>query len=235
MAGSSLVTLPAETLLQICEALGLAHAPSLKALARANKYCYSVAKSLLFRTVTINVTGRSQLARDVQRCEMILERNAAFLQVRRSVVSGRGPSNRDKDTGSVDESADSGWDYHAASLHGGLNFDSTIPICDQVFRKPDDAHPAKACTKDETWKPLARLLHCLAAMTVLIYACPGQFPPCLLRIVQETPQSRLHIYTFRLRSLSEVDIESHELALATSPNLHSIRARYDESRGYEKS
>ncbi|KAK3317121.1 hypothetical protein B0T19DRAFT_435900 [Cercophora scortea] len=268
MENSPLVALPAETLLQICEAVGLAHAPSLKALARANKCCYSVAKNLLFRTVTINVAGRSQLAQDAHRCERILERNAAFLQVRRCVISGQSPSNRVTD--SVDErevhevdhrhgtgnlhfdshrwhhvnpwspdiesaDQDSGWEYHAASLHGGLNFDSTLPSCDQVFPKPDDAHPTTLYATDEDWEPLARLLRRLAAVTDLVYACPGQFPPCLLRIVRDSPQCRLHIYTFRLRSLTQAEIDPHELSIATSPNLHSIRARYDESRGYENS
>ena len=80
--------LPAETLLAICEYLGDSHPRSLLSLALANKHCYSVASTFLYRTITFKAHCPEQLAQDAQRCECLLRRDTAFRYVRRFVVHG---------------------------------------------------------------------------------------------------------------------------------------------------
>lgn len=82
------VNLPAEIQLRICELLGQTHIRSLPSFALANKHCYSIAKAVLFRTLTFNITTPLNLRKHVHTCTAILRRNDAFHHVRRLMVVG---------------------------------------------------------------------------------------------------------------------------------------------------
>lgn len=82
--------------------------------------------------------------------------------------------------------------------------------------------------QDAAWTPVVNLIKSLPYLTKLVYNCRSQFPPSLLNVLHSHhPQCRLYHHTFRLRSLrSKFDhLDPHELAVATSPCLHSIRLR----------
>jgi hypothetical protein len=101
-----------------------------------------------------------------------------------------------------------------------------------VFKS--DIMPAMATYKtNDAWKPLASLLQKLPALMDLRYGFPGQFPPCLLEALHKyLPRCRLHINTFKLRSLNAPSTDPYELMLATSPSLTSIRVECDMQHCY---
>ncbi|KAI5196860.1 hypothetical protein E4T38_08315 [Aureobasidium subglaciale] len=108
-----------------------------------------------------------------------------------------------------------------------------IGIAEQASREirsmPDCImQPAEAVwSYNEAWKPVADLLRQLSALTDLLYELPHQVPPCILDILhQYQPQCRLHLRTFALRSLDQPELDKHELAIITSPNLHAIWSAY---------
>ena len=72
-------------------------------------------------------------------------------------------------------------------------------------------------------------------MRDFVFACLNQLPPCLLETLHKHFASpRLHIRDFALRSLADVEIDPHEVALAKSPLLHSIWVRYADTNGYDR-
>jgi hypothetical protein len=84
--------------------------------------------------------------------------------------------------------------------------------------------------EDAQCKPLAASIAQMPVLKDLTYNYACQLAPCILEAIHQfRPQCRLHINTFLLRCLNEpdqfhpfLDLENHELALATSPCLHSI-------------
>jgi hypothetical protein len=99
---------------------------------------------------------------------------------------------------------------------------------DQTFRLvPDRRSYQCAYEYENAWLPLARLVKRLPKLSDLIYTCANQFSPCLLRALETfRPDCKLHIKTFRLRSLNEKHLDPHELAICESPCLHSISVSY---------
>ncbi|KAL2134797.1 hypothetical protein VTI74DRAFT_10781 [Chaetomium olivicolor] len=233
-----LVRLPAEILLRICELLSQVHKPSLGSFALANKHCYCIASALLFRTLTFNITTPSKLRAHTRKCVSFLRRSHAFHHVRCIVLVGFHNEGFNMhsmdDDGHSDDEADwylgpvpsVNWDVNHQRLHG-------IPdYSDFASRVLADKTPVKAAyDRDTEWAPLAELIRHLPGLTDLIYECPTQFPPCLLRILHDKTSSRiirLHLRTFKLRMLGgdavagTGAIDAHELALITSPCLHSV-------------
>ncbi|KAI5204544.1 hypothetical protein E4T39_03556 [Aureobasidium subglaciale] len=88
--------------------------------------------------------------------------------------------------------------------------------------------PAEAVwSYNDAWKPVADLFRQCSALTDLLYELPHQVPPCVLDALhQHLPQCRLHLRTFALRSLDRPELDKHELAIITSPSLHSIWFAY---------
>ncbi|KAK4039969.1 hypothetical protein C8A01DRAFT_46625 [Parachaetomium inaequale] len=85
----------------------------------------------------------------------------------------------------------------------------------------------------ETWLPFAQFLSKLPGLTDLVYSYKDQVPACVLAALhRHHPRSHLHIGAFSLRSLYQArdqlhDIDPDELAVATSPCLYSIFAKYE--------
>lgn len=88
---------------------------------------------------------------------------------------------------------------------------------------PDEAIEVSP-EEDGAWAPVVHLIKILARLTKLIYECRNQFPPSLLAALHKhQPQCKLYHLTFRLRSLRSDTPDPHEMAIATSPCLHSIK------------
>jgi hypothetical protein len=91
---------------------------------------------------------------------------------------------------------------------------------------PDDTIKVSP-EEDTAWAPVVQLIKTLPHLTKLVYDCRNQFPPSLLEALHKyQPQCKLNHLTFRLRSLRCDALDSHEMALATSPCLHSVKLRY---------
>ncbi len=81
---------------------------------------------------------------------------------------------------------------------------------------------------NKEWAPMAVLVKNLPTLTDVISADDNILPPCLLAVVEHHPhKSRLHIDVLRLHCMKNRKgpgtITPHELAIATSPSLHSIK------------
>lgn len=102
---------------------------------------------------------------------------------------------------------------------------------DMGYHSAPDHPPANAAyDSDHHWLPLANLISRLPGLADVVYRCPSQFPPCLLKAVHASgnrARLRLHLQMFKLRSASEsATIDPYEWELITSPCLYSIWPHY---------
>jgi len=80
---------------------------------------------------------------------------------------------------------------------------------------------------DHDWVSLADLLKRCSALSDLLFELRDQLPPCVLSTLHEYhPRCRLHMRSFNVRSLLTSEPDTHELAIASSPCLHSIWFSY---------
>lgn len=192
----------------ICEYLDRSHPQSLLAFALTSKRSYDIASGLLFRTIKLTFSDGQQLAKDVHKWQTLLLRESGFAHVRRLLLywSERQRVNQ------------------YLSLHSCERYedDSRWHTCWKGC--PRDFPPmSEGSIANDEWQVLAALVAQLSGLADIFYACPGQFPPCLLQILHEKiPRCRLHHYSFQLRGLERDRIDAHEMALATSPCLHSV-------------
>ena len=118
-----------------------------------------------------------------------------------------------------------GSDYQEQEPDESFYGDNFEPRFNEVFiADPQEDGPDES---SRSWSPLVSLISSLQRLTDLIYACENQVPPCLLQALhRHHPACRLSIRTFRFRSLRESITDPNELALVTSPCLHSLSVRY---------
>ncbi|KAL3299597.1 hypothetical protein RB213_006736, partial [Colletotrichum asianum] len=246
-----------QELLAICEFLyDDGFTASLAAFSLTSKKYRSAASAVLARTVKFVVSGLDKypgyLEQDVTQCYRSLDRDQNFPHVRRLVVAGlvmppdfvhpkAASSTRSKGDGWKpritaaemvdDETGIDGWFQETQVGHNGRHFgwdEFTIAKVPNGF-----------------WKPLAKLIKKLPRLTDLLYACPNQFPPCMLDALHEYhPRCRLHLRNFHLHSIVDKPINvpvpddeetAHELRLASSPCLYSVRYSYAFNYGtYEE-
>jgi hypothetical protein len=126
------------------------------------------------------------------------------------------------------------WDVTHARLHG-FQFGSehgrgAIPLTPKGTKgAPDNVPASVAFDSDHYWQPLADLITQLPGLADVVYRCPSQFPPCLLKAMHANKRpARLHLQLFKLRSAYDDSdtIDPHERDLITSPCLHSIWLQY---------
>ncbi|KAK3393942.1 hypothetical protein B0H63DRAFT_459553 [Podospora didyma] len=236
-----LLNLPTEILSDIVKILDRTHGPSVWKFAQASRRCYSVAgggDALKFRTISFHVISLSWLKQDIQTCTELLRETNAFSHVRRFVVFGKvqGPlgSGYFKRAAKVPYRPSPGWQpglsartWHTKRmmLHGTT--DLPVPQLEEQDEFPQRAFMESTSHDklDQDWRPLAELIESLPALADLIYQCSFQLPPCVLQALQKKPGCRLHLYTFALRSFTDkeiTDLDPHDRALLSSPNLHSI-------------
>ena len=223
MTPASMEGLPAEVLCHISYFIDT-HRPSLQNFALASKICHTAALSQLRRCISFDVSGRKQLQRDVERWLDVLSRSQTLKDVRKIVVAGHMPSlEHDKDEPPE-------WELDNDNYYG---YDEIFGISeDTVFVGDWPKHVDEET--DQAWQPLAALLRTLPHVSNLIWKSGSIFPPCILNALSKHhPDCRLNIKTFRFRSLHEDQTDPHELAIATSPNLHAITVRhtYRDSSG----
>jgi hypothetical protein len=78
---------------------------------------------------------------------------------------------------------------------------------------------------DSYWEPLATFITQLPKLTDFTFDSSYQLPACILRTLEtQIPTCRLHMRPLYFRSLVEDRLDSHELAIATSPSLYSVAA-----------
>ncbi|EAQ87535.1 hypothetical protein CHGG_04154 [Chaetomium globosum CBS 148.51] len=142
------------------------------------------------------------------------------------------------------------WNIMHAQLHG-FQFESehgrsTIPLRPRPdglvhLHVGDDDNPDDACAlsaeeSNERWLPLADLISRLPGLVDVVYRCPSQFPPCLLKTMhaREKPLPRLPLQLFKVRSAydNSVTIDPHEQKIMTSPCLYSIQ--YKENTAWNR-
>ena len=96
-----------------------------------------------------------------------------------------------------------------------------------------DGRSTRLLEHDTHWQKLEELLKRFRGLRNLTWGCAEQMPSCILRHIHENlPQCRVHMRNFSLRSLVQppqipINIDPHELAIATSPCLYSVAMKYD--------
>ncbi|OBT71984.1 hypothetical protein VF21_08597 [Pseudogymnoascus sp. 05NY08] len=165
MPPTTLESLPAEILLQICECLDRDYMTSVAAFARTSKYCYFAVTPLLFRTIKFFVDIREKHFREVQECHDMLQRTGSFRHVRRLVVDGTAPCHDE------DLDPDYHWDRPTMSA-------KERGYSDEIFhwRVLTDAFPDRTGAEfvheiNDNWRQLADLVNQLPALVDLIFAC----------------------------------------------------------------
>lgn len=98
-----------------------------------------------------------------------------------------------------------------------------------INSKPPTSEERKQ--RNEAWLPLSLFISRLPGLRDLHWTCSDSVPLCVVLALQGNMSTRLHIDAFYLRSIVQyrdafpgVVVDPDELALATSPNLHSITA-----------
>ncbi|KAH6856022.1 hypothetical protein B0I37DRAFT_366340 [Chaetomium sp. MPI-CAGE-AT-0009] len=129
------------------------------------------------------------------------------------------------------------WEAMHAQLHG-FHFESengrgAIPLRRWgnmgYSGAPDDTPAGAAYDSDHHWLPLADLILRLPGLVDVVYRCPSQFPPCLLKAMHASEKpARLHLQMFKLRSAYDdsATIDPYEREIITSPCLYSIWPQY---------
>ncbi|KAK3294271.1 uncharacterized protein B0H64DRAFT_400270 [Chaetomium fimeti] len=120
-------------------------------------------------------------------------------------------------------------DFHFESAHGR----GAIPLRQRQNNgydgDPDEAPASAAYDTDHHWLPLADLIPRLPGLVDVVYRCPSQFPPCLLKAMHASEKpARLHLQMFKLRSAYDDSptIDPYELEIITSSCLYSIWPQY---------
>ncbi|KAK8112908.1 hypothetical protein PG984_013434 [Apiospora sp. TS-2023a] len=215
--------LPFEVLLQVADIIHREHRPSLSALAQVNKVCYVAAMAWRLRSICFEVTKRQELRRDVDNFLRVVKptegvRHVRWLEVRGSLEPTVAGEEKIKDR------------TKEPVLHNH--------ICDGAIRDPysEDTYADFECDgpievlpeEDSAWQPVVDLLKVIFHLEDFVFTSEeNQFPPSLLQALQKHhPTCRLHLPYFRFRSLHEEATDPHEMAVVSSPQLHSIGVKW---------
>lgn len=237
MAQLNLADLPLEILQHIARLVRDTHRPSFYAFCGTNKRFRLAFMSLIFHELHVSVNDCRALQNDVDLLLKSLLSTVCGGDVTQYVrhLCFRGSLSLKKSDGSeVPMTATDDFDgttNHEDQLQRfqseGLNelLDENEPLLDTSLGEED---PFVTPEQDAAWIPVANLIKTLPNLTKLVYNCRNQFPPSLLNVLHShRPQCRLYHHTFRFRSLRpKFDrLDPHELAIATSPCLYSVKLR----------
>ncbi|PSR77951.1 hypothetical protein BD289DRAFT_444594 [Coniella lustricola] len=214
-----LAGLPHEILQQI--AVHIADKQGLCAFALANEACHFATTPLLFRNIQLTIVNPEKLRLDVDALLNTLSRTTSQCHVRSLRLEGALRLRLDWLSGEDR----SGQRWHVST---GLN--EILPCEDPVYSDPlHRYHPGPVITKDsknnKAWQPVASLINRLASLEALVYDCASQFPPILQDAIHQHPHCKLNHRSFRFQSDLPRTLHPHELALATSPRLHSLKVK----------
>lgn len=188
-----------------------------------NKSCYNATLPFIYRNLTIKVSSRASLRRDVEQLRENDLSQKRLEYLRHLKLQGQMPL-LEKHTREELPLIRDVSDVCAEPDETSTN-DSRVPQFHTVFAGDhDEAGPDES---SHAWSPVVSLISSLSHLMDLIYECKNQFPPCLLQALhRHHPACRLDIRTFRFRSLRKPNTDPNELALVTSPCLHSLSVRY---------
>ncbi|KAH8807958.1 hypothetical protein F5884DRAFT_350102 [Xylogone sp. PMI_703] len=207
---------------QIC---GYLNTGTLQALSLVSRQCNSSANVFLFKNIHIKVSTLDRLQADVDRWTQSLEKTSSFKHVRYLKVSGGlvRPGEKSDHPEQEVKLAPNTW----ATDPDLLLWSDKGVIKNET---PDDTPSCEVIRRNDGWKPLAKLVLQLTALIDLFYCCTNQLSPCLLDALHQKYSSgsecRLHMLTFKFRSVTEDSPDPYELALATSPCLYGISTEY---------
>jgi len=199
MPSSAIECLPPEIVLQICELLQDTHPASTRSFSETSHKIRDLANTVIFRKVLLSIRDHDNVREEVQRLSDALGPIFALDHIRTLRLC------RPPDANKRDIRYPSSW-YSS------------------------DMEPAEVVgTYDLAWTPVVALLQRCPALSDLIYELEYQLPPCVLDAIHRYhPHCRLHLRTFCVRSLMGPEPDKYELALASSPCLHSIWFSYME-------
>ncbi|KAJ5648971.1 uncharacterized protein N7484_002694 [Penicillium longicatenatum] len=221
----TLVSLPRETLEQICGFVASDDFPSLLDLALTCKSCSVATNKYRFRCIDLTIVGRKKLRRDIQQWHEILERTDSFTSVRILIVRGKLPLVEEDDDS---RKPDPEYNYNHWSQRD-CNDELKNLEYNYGFSSMELCRPPSISRRDD-WGSLPTLVARFHGLRDLIWGCGTMFPPCLLDILHHAlPRCKLHNLAFFLPSLCYDtreprgrDIDEYEFSLATSPSLSSI-------------
>ncbi|KAK2749247.1 hypothetical protein FQN57_006863 [Myotisia sp. PD_48] len=223
---ATLNNLSLEILQHICGYIVSEYKPSVYTLALVSKRYYFASNRYRFRKIRLDIWSRAKLTKDLYRWNTILQNTLCFGNVHQLDIRGDLPL-PSHDTGQMPS-----YRNHPTKVIDKFfnEFYETVNIIREAFC---DESPQVTRMLDEDWKPLAGFLARLNGLRDLVFTGRNQFPACLLDILHESlPHCRLHLRNFRLNSLIQrwdqlKDVDLHDVAIATSPCLHSIVVPYE--------
>ena len=220
MPNSALQSLSTELLFRVFDLAGWNHKECLQSLTLVSRTCEAVASQLLFRYIEVRMPRPNALKLNLERLERILLRRHCLSQVRSlKIIEFLSHPNQFGDDRTLE------WELDDDNHYGEDEIDAEtfIPLCN-IMSYTAYCRATDFEEDDRAFRPLALFLQQLTGLSDLFWHCTKQLPPCVLAAVHEyLPTLRLHIQFFRLLTLDEEVIDPHELALATSPCLFSIR------------
>lgn len=238
MAQRNLANLPVEILQQIAGLVRDTNRPSFYAFCVTNKPCRLACMPLLFHELHVSVNDYRSLQNDV---DLLLKSLLSSVcggdvtqYVRHLCLKGclssvksdcsEGTMTATDELERIATHEEQLQRFRSEGLEELLD-ESTEPLVDTFL---GEENPFVTPEQNTAWTPVANLIKTLPNLTKLVYNCRNQFPPCLLNVLHSHhPQCRLYHHTFRLRSLrSKFDcLDPHELAVAMSPCLYSVKLR----------
>jgi hypothetical protein len=225
----SLETLPTLVLDQICELLVADGRDGICSFSLTSLSCAAVSRRFRLRCIHLRILDKTHLTQDVKHLEAAIgslgQYSGHLRQLKLSgsmhVTDGHSypPQRPNEPTTSA-----SFEDFVKFPREDNPRGDSEIAGA----RLPPEDMKRKL---NELWRPLSEFISRLS-LNDLIYACKNQFPRCLLEVLhQHSPQTRLHMHKFAIRSLHPLEdlstsVDPDEYTLLTSPCLTSIVFKY---------
>ena len=225
MNSAKLDRLPFEALQQIAGYLHDTHRPSLYTFGLASKSCHAASLRSVFREVHLAVRDRKTVRCDADALVKILSSADSAHHVRHLSIKGFLRLN-------IDECNELGKEERTWGADGWFQLRGVAEVLgNEEPYLGGDFYPDEAVEvspeEDAAWAPVVHLIKAIPHLTKLVYDCRNQFPPSLLDALHKHhPQCKLYHLTFRLRSLRGETTDLHEMAIARSPCLHSIKVRY---------
>lgn len=214
--------LPFETLQQITAHLNYTHRPSLFAFGLASKICRKATLASVFRKIHLSIQSREDLQSDLIALVKILSDADSARYVRHLSIKGFliwGPDISEEPQKEEREQRL----LRAGGVLEVLGGDE--PVIHGTFFQNEPVEVSR--DENMAWAPVVDLVKTLPHLAELVYDCRNQFPPSLLDALhQNHPQCKLFHLQFRLRSLRWEAPDPYEMAIATSPCLHSISVNY---------
>lgn len=220
---TNLGRLPFETLQQITGHLDDTHRPSLYALGLASKACRRATLHSVFRKIHLSIQSREALQSNLNALVTILSNADSARHVRHLCIKGFLIWN----AGDSEEPGEDEREQRLLRAGGILEVlgDDDEPVVHGTFLQHEPVEVSQ--DEDMAWAPVVDLVKTLPHLAELVYDCRNQFPPSLLDALHKNhPQCKLFHHQFRLRSLRWEAPDPHEMAIATSPCLHSVKVNY---------